>query len=360
MTTTSALEADPRTSTGPLAVDVLEQVDAPWWNGLVRSSDQGTVYQTTHWADYVRRYYRARPSYLVARENGVVRGLLLLFNMGKFPDRDERRPWQDHLKRPLNAVARVFRWYSGPVVFDESRRRAVLARLLEEVDALAERDGIWALDSGSLPMRFGEGARSVAAEAGFSLSDWATFVIDLTVSKETLWERLKASSARASVTRAMKLGLRAQDATQASFDAYARCEYEHGRAHGIAPWPRIGREALRDALAPAGAYRLFVAEHAGRMVAYTPVMLFHRTMHLVKPVQDPRCAAENIPAGDFLLWQAILFGHAQGLVAFDLAGVSPDPRTPAEHGIRFFKSKWGGEYLTYPVLRKSYRWKWLA
>ena len=357
---TSVVETERRTSAGPLAVDVLERVDADWWNGLVRSSDQGTVYQTTHWADYVQRYYKARPSYLMVREEGVVRGLLLMFNMGRFPDRDGRRPWQDHLKRPFNAFARVFRWYSGPVVLDESRRLAVLTRVLQTVDTLAARDRVWALDAGSLPVRCGEGVRTVAADAGCEVSDWATFVINLGVARETRWANLKASSARSSITRAMKLGLRVHDATQASFEGYARCEYEHGRAHGIAPWPRQGREALRDALDPLGAYRLFRAEYAGQAVAYTPVMLFNRTMHLVKPVQSPRCAAEKIPAGDFLLWQAILFGQAQGLSAFDLSGVSPQPSTDAEQGIWFFKSKWGGEYLQYPVLRKRYRWGWLA
>jgi len=357
---TSVLGTERRATTAPLTVEALERVDAHWWNGLVRSSDQGTVYQTTHWADYVQRYYKGRPYYLIARTEGVVRGLLLMFDMGRFPDRDRRYPWQDHLKRPFNALVRVFRWYSGPVVLDEAHRLAVLTRLLQAVDALAARDGIWALESGSLPVRFGEGVRTVAADAGFDVREWATFVINLGVSREALWANLKASSARYSIRRAMKLGLRMSDATQASFEAYARCEYEHGRAHGVAPWPRVGREALRDALVPLGAYRLFGAEHAGQTIAYVPVILFNRTMHLVKPVQLPRCTAEKIPAGDFLLWQAILFGHAQGLSAFDLTGVSPRPATAAERGIWFFKSKWGGESLRYPVLRKCYRWRWLA
>ena len=72
MTTTPALETDQRTNTGPLTVEVLERVAAPWWNGLVRSSDQGTVYQTTHWADYAQRYYQARPYDLVVRQEGAV------------------------------------------------------------------------------------------------------------------------------------------------------------------------------------------------------------------------------------------------------------------------------------------------
>ncbi len=357
---TTTLETERRTGTEAITVDVFDRVDASWWNELVRSSDQGTVYQTTHWADYVQHYYQARPAYLVARQGGAVRGLLLMFNMGRFPDRDGRYPWQEHLKRPFNVLARVFRWYSGPVALDEHRRLAVLTRLLQTVDALAVHDRIWALDAGSLPVRFGDGVQGVATAAGFVMSTWATFVIDLRVSRETLWAHLKASSARSSVTRAAKLGLRMQDATHASFEDYARCEYEHGRAHGIAPWPRHGREALRDALSPAGAYRLLAAEHAGQAVAYTPLMLFNRTMHLVKPVQLPRCTSEKIPAGDFLLWQAIVLGQTQGLSAFDLSGVSPHPSTTEERGIRFFKSKWGGEYLRYPVLRKSYRWRWLA
>ena len=342
----------------PLTVDVQERVDPAWWNALVQASEQGTIYQTTYWADYVERYYRARPWYIIARSGTAVQGMLLLFNMGRFPDRDQRHPWQDRLKRPLNALARVLRWYSGPVVLDDAQRSAVMERLLRAVDELGAREKVWALDSGSLPARRGDGAAGVPMEAGFDVGEWGTFLINLRASTEALWANLKASSARSSITRAMKLGMRMVDATHASFEGYAQCEYEHGRAHDIAPWPRVGREALRDALAPAGAYRLFAAEYEGRAVAYTPVIVFNGVMHLIKPVQATRCAAEKIPAGDFLLWEAMRFGQAQGCSTFDLAGAAPEPRTAAERGIWFFKSKWGGEFVKYPVLRKSYRWGW--
>lgn len=343
-----------------IMVEALMRVDPNWWNGLVGSSPHGTIYQTTHWAKYFRLYYRARPYFLAAREGADVLGLLLLFHMGRFPDRDAARPWLDHFKRPINALLRVFRWFNGPVVLDPARNAEVMAALLRKVDELANRDRVFSLEYGGLPIEHHGNDKAIAEAAGFGVVEWGTFVVDLAAPIETLWARMMASAARSSVKRAVKLGLRAYDATHDPVDSYDRCGYEHGRAQGIRPRPRAWFIAIRDALAPANAYRVFAAEYEGRPVAYTPVVLFNRTMHLIRPVQLPACVERKVPAGDFLLWEAIKFGHEQGLEIFDLSGVAPAPSTTAERGIWFFKSKWGGNYMTYPILRKRYRWRRLS
>lgn len=338
-----------------ITVSEFARVDPNWWNGLVRSSWHGTIYQTTYWAEYFRLYYGARPYFLVAQAGGGVRGLLLLFEMGRFPDRDAARPWLYQIKRPINALLRVFRWYSGPVVLDPATHDEVMASLLRKVEEIAVRDRVLGVEHGSLPVKHDQNVRIIAGALGFEVGEWATFVVDLAAPIETLWARLKLKSAKSAVKRAAQLGLRMYDATNDPPHAHARCEYEHSRANGIRPWPVLAYDAMRSALAPPAAYRMFAAEYESRLVAFTPVVFFHRTMHLVKPVQLPECKERRIPAGDFLMWEAIKFGHTQGLVAFDLAGVSPRPLAAEERGIRFFKSKWGGEYVAYSVLRKRYR-----
>jgi hypothetical protein len=208
------------------------------------------------------------------------------------------------------------------------------------------------LEYGALPVDEG-GAALSAVPDGFEQTEWGTFLINLTQPSDVCWERLKGSSARSSVRRAMKLGVRATDAT-GSVDLLAQCDLAHSAAHHLAAWPAIFWSTLRDVLGPQG-YRVLAAEYKGRLIAFIPFMVFGRTMHLLKPVQDRRCKAENIPAGDLLMWEAIRFGQGFGLARFDLSGVSPNPSTEAERGIRFFKSKWGGDYVSYPILRKRYR-----
>lgn len=334
-----------------MKVEILDQVEAEWWDTLVHSNPQGTIYQTTRYAEFVRRYYAGRPFFMVARENGTVTGQLVVFRMGRFPDRDAARPWREHLKKPINWLLRVFRWYEGPLVFEPADPMEVLAALLEQMNILARQHHVARLDHGALPTD--RRANLPILPLGFEQTEWGTFLIDLTQPSDICWERLKGGSARSSVRRATRLGVRVTDATDA-VGQLAQCELAHSAAHRLAAWPEAFWSTLHDVLGPQG-YRVLAAEYNGRRVAFVPVLVFGRTMHLLKPVQDPQCKAEGIPAGDLLMWEAIRLGQGLGLARFDLSGVSPVPSSEAERGIRFFKSKWGGDYVSYPILRKRYR-----
>ena len=42
------------------------------------------------------------------------------------------------------------------------------------------------------------------------------------------------------------------------------------------------------------------------------------------------------------------------MIIYDFAGVSPNPESKKEEGIRFFKGKWGGEYVEYQCLLNGF------
>ena len=334
-----------------MKVEVFEQVDAAWWNGLVQSNPEGTIYQTTQYAEFVSRYYAALPFFIVVQENGAVQGQLVLFRMGRFPDRDAARPWRDYVKTPINRLFPVFRWDGGPLVLEPAKHRDVISVLLEEVNRLARRQRVFSLEHGAFPVEHGESPLS-EAPSGFEQTQWGTFVVDLTRPSDVCWDRLKGV-ARTSIRRAMKMGVEVTDATHA-VASLARCELAHSTAHRLSAWPEAFWSTLHEVLGPQG-YRVLGAEYRGRTIAFIPFLVFGASMHLLKPVQDPQCKADKIPAGDLLMWEAIQLGRQLGLARFDLSGVSPAPATDAERGILSFKSKWSGDYVRYPILRKRYR-----
>jgi hypothetical protein len=61
--------------------------------------------------------------------------------------------------------------------------------------------------------------------------------------------------------------------------------------------------------------------------------------------RDPGVAS---PAQDLLHWEAMRRHRDAGDEVFDLAGMSPDPATGKEEGIRRFKEKWGGAVVPAP------------
>jgi hypothetical protein len=99
---------------------------------------------------------------------------------------------------------------------------------------------------------------------------------------------------------------------------------------------------------PAGQARLFLARHAGALIAGTLFVIHGDTM-LYYQGASTRDRAETLrqaPAACF--WTAIRAARTAGLTRFDFGGCTPttDPADP-RHGVYEFKKKWGGTLTTF-------------
>jgi len=69
------------------SIEMSQEIDREWWNSLVQSVPEGTIFQTKYWADYLKEWARVEPIYLTVRnkENKVV-GILLFFKEAHLTD----------------------------------------------------------------------------------------------------------------------------------------------------------------------------------------------------------------------------------------------------------------------------------
>jgi hypothetical protein len=101
-------------------------------------------------------------------------------------------------------------------------------------------------------------------------------------------------------------------------------------------------------MVPAGHARLFLARHAGKLIAGNLFLVHGETM-LYYQGASTRDRAETLrqaPAACF--WAAIREARKLGLRRFDFGGCTPtaDPTDP-RHGVWEFKKKWGGQLVTF-------------
>jgi hypothetical protein len=242
--------------------------------------------------------------------------------------------------------------FEGPVLMG-ANKPDLLRALLERVDELAGRLGVWRIRFAGRPVMadWGDDAAIAAAFAqfGYRCAPWLTSVIDLARSEDEIFATCK-HAARQGVRKCRAAGL--EVAAVAGYDDYARRFHsawidsvvaETGRRPDHADdrsWWEIdgGRH-----------YRFLIAhDRAGAVHAVLGTYSFNGVATEIMSGRTTIGRATNLPAQDLLHWQAFLRHKAQGDRCFNLAGYSPAPVNAKEDGIRGFKAKWGGSEIAVP------------
>jgi len=62
-----------------MEIEELKKNDEFYWDEYVRKSDRSTFYHQIGWKNVIERSYKHKPIYLIAKDNGEIKGLLPLF-----------------------------------------------------------------------------------------------------------------------------------------------------------------------------------------------------------------------------------------------------------------------------------------
>lgn len=186
---------------------------------------------------------------------------------------------------------------------------------------------------------------------GFARAPFTTLVIDLTRDLDALWQGLDAKSCRYKINRGAREGIEvAVSSDYALFDAlHRRFVAKKGLKSGGFDLARMH-----------GHTTLFLARHQGAVIAGQ--LYLHDAQHMRYLLG----ASERLGAGKGqstligfanrqLMWEAIKYAKARGMVEFDLGGyyTGDDPGDP-RHGINAFKRGFGGQLVTHYHYSKCY------
>lgn len=194
---------------------------------------------------------------------------------------------------------------------------------------------------------------------------WATIIVDLSQDEQILKTNLK-HSARLGINKGHRCGLNICEikSDDAFFDDFVT---------SLSQFKGIKKEAIIDKkirdweVAKVTRRKRHYLVKQGNLILGTVCLgIFEREVIIENfAYNNVVCRELKLPASDFLIWEVMLKMKAEGCVNFNLAGVSPEPSSKKENGIRNFKEKWGGKYVEYydfyfePVLftaiKKLYR-----
>jgi lipid II:glycine glycyltransferase (peptidoglycan interpeptide bridge formation enzyme) len=294
------------------------------WDRFVFEHPDGSVYHLSAWAEILRRAYRFEPRYLVLRDaDDAIAGVMPLVSKTG-PIAGSR----------LNSLP-VVRW-AGPLARTPAAEASLVRAACELVDdGDAQRLHIASPSSGL--ERWHPGLS--AAEA------YPTWSIDLPSDVEAFRERFRkhSKSLPRNVRRAEREGVTVREGRSPDdLRSFYRLYLETMRKRRSLPRSLRQLQVAQELLEPSGAFRLFVAELDGRIVAGGIFHFFRDTVDLLYNASDERYLQAR--PNHALHWEVIAIAIEQGMRIFDL-GVGRPGKSLAE-----FKRRWGAE----PVPRWEY------
>jgi serine/alanine adding enzyme len=185
---------------------------------------------------------------------------------------------------------------------------------------------------------------SALESCGFQHERHLNFLVDLSRPEDELWAGL-ASSARRAVRRALKSGLRVEEAAGAEELAAGFAVLQDVYRRIRVPLP--GRElfqAAQDLLGPSGRFRMLLARTPDGTVVGLVCLLQQGTTALYWYAGTLRGEYANLRVADLLAWEAIRRSREAGAQVFDFGGGG---RPDEPYGVRDFKAKYGGRLVDF-------------
>ncbi|MFW6194544.1 MAG: FemAB family XrtA/PEP-CTERM system-associated protein [Halobacteriota archaeon] len=286
----------------------LKQSEEKLWDDYVLQSDESTFFHQIGWKNVVEHTYGHKPIYLVAKEDGQIKGILPLF-------------WLKSKIFGKKLVSVPFAPYGGVC----AETKDVEDMLLEEAKKLAEE-----YDVDYLELRYL--GRSSDNEVLFSNSRYTTFILNLNKNIDNLWDEKLNKKVRNAVRKAYKSNLECSLCSLKQFyDLYLKNMKLLGTpAHPCDFFSKLMKEFPDKST-------IFGVEYNDKVVSSTILLSFKDTLISGWTASDKEYS--NLNPNNLLYWEVIKYACEQGYSYFDFG------RSLVDSGTYQFKKPWGGDII---------------
>lgn len=249
------------------------------------------------------------------------------------------------LPDPLGNISSRSIFYAEPLCHDDPEGIDALTALIAEHDRQMEHSTLFT----EVRPLCRPGPERIALErCGYQYRDYLNYLVDVSQPAGILWQKL-GRDARRGVKISVRSGFTTHSInTRKGVDMLYRCLLlSYGKA-GVPLAHRSLFDAAFEALAPKGELRLEAVIRKDIPVAMLATLLYKETAFAWY------CGTERLRGFsplDYLFWRELLWSHEQNYRLFDMGGAGwPDE----PYGVRRYKSKFGGELVSYGRYRKVY------
>jgi hypothetical protein len=341
------------------------------WNGALKEAEyEGTIFQSTYWADYVRTVLGDYPIFLFsADKKGDIDGLLLAVQScyGRYPSfnstsargRMYGQVYKSLLGPVFDRMLPFVVWQNGPVIprlslLEKHLSERIYRNLIERIFRIAEARNFYAVKF-ARPSYFAD-FTELLSSFGLKKRKMGTILIDLRQSSEVLWKRI-ARTARHSIDKIEPDVQTTEVSKVAELRDFYDLHLQATRRSGIKTYPFSHFESLWKFFSGCGKIVGFTTFFDEKPVGASICLLHQDIIHEYMYADSDYARSNRIPAIDTLKWHIIKWAHDRNMKYFDLSGIEfyrIEAGSEKALNIYRFKSKWGGNVVQSHDYWKNY------
>lgn len=333
-----------------------------WDSALGEAGANGTIFQSTYWADYLSETFGDRPMYVASFDKrGEIRALLLAFEscfaahpmatlLGK---RGQLLGGTyAHVLSPLfhKLVPFTF-WENGPIILPgtsgETSSRLLYEEVIKETVIYAQKRGCYEIKFARPP--FFEDDAVVWSSLGFQRKRMGTVLVGVEDLVEALWKRIDYKARRNIEKNKADLSVIEISKPDQLAD-FHEMHVQSTRRTGMKHYPLSFFRSLWRFLFPNDRIVGFIAYFRDEPVGGSISLVYNRVVHEYVHCDSDYSRQNRLYPLDCLKWHTIKWAHEHNLEYFDLSGVELhkiDAGDQKAINIYRFKSKWGGKLVEY-------------
>jgi len=304
----------------------------PDWNKRLLKSNLGTIYHTKQYGSVIEFIDREPHFVTFSNQKGEIVAQILLSTYSRFEKKGKLKSLLQ--KNPLSKK-QICNWTFGPIIFELDYSSKVSQKFFEFLISKG-----WKVSGSEHPL---SPKNILEIQKPFKFQQWGTFLIDLSKSKDSLWQKMDKHSARKNIERSEKRGVYVKEITRPDLELYQKIREETN------PVPLTVLHGRWDRLKEIG-WTGFLAFQDEIPIGGLQISFFNGYINEWGIARTKRDTESKLYAQDLLKWKIIEWGQSKKLYYFDLTGANPNSKNEKEAGIFRYKKKWGGDLVKYNIM----------
>ncbi len=340
----------------------LDNVSGKTWNtAVVEAGAKGTIFQSTYWAEYMKKTYRDRPIYLVSVDSkGNIQGFLLAIescyanhmtcNRLRFRTLLFDVLYGRVVSPLLHRILPFVFWENGPVILSQSplrARRKMLREILKVIVEKAQYRGCYEIKF--VRPAFFDDQSDVFSSLGFWKRRMGTILVNIEQPPDDMLPRIERH-ARKNIKRLEQNTEIIKLSKRRDLEEFYNIHVETSTRARALTLPFSYFTSLWDHFSKTDMITGFLAQMKDHLIGGSLSVMFNDIIHEIALADSDYARSMRLYSGDLLKWHTMKWGHEKGFRYFDLSGVEfykIDAGDKKARNIYRYKSKWGGQLVEF-------------
>lgn len=324
------------------------------WNKLLRNSEYSSFFQTAQ--NIISKPNDVLPFFImVFDQNEEIKGQLGL-NIIKTSVMYSSKSLRI-LNKIISKITSRIIWVSGPIIHstNNDEREKILSEILSAVDEISKKHNIVHIEGQTSPYdnSIDSNYLKIFEKNNYSKIDFQSFVTDLRNNKEEIWKNISKKT-RGDVNRAKKRNITTKILeNEYELDEFIKLNQEWCKTKGLIITDTKKEKQLLWNNHKNGIEKIFLAYEENKLISGLRIGCFNRIAY-TNFVINSYTNSTNL-GGTMLTWTALNWAKENNFNFYDFSGGPSQKNGNDDSSIQsllFYKSKWGGERISYYVFIK--------